>query len=374
MYIKASKKWQPVLNIAMVIIGCFIMGFAFSMFFEPNHISTGGFSGIAMMLSSLFKKAGVKFLTTSVLYFTMNAILYVIAIRSMGKTFAINAVVGVASFSGSMEIFKLIPKFANFDLIISALFGGVLIGFGLGLVVRFGGSTGGSDMVACMVRKRHPNAHIGRIAVCLDACVVALTLVVYKNGVELLPYTIIAIAINAFMVDFVNEGYKQVRAYTIITNKPDEVAEKIKSTLKRGCSMSHIKGMYDNADRGCLVCLITKYQAGTMKNLILELDPKAFVYSVPVSEVIGTWRRQSHELDADEFDSKPLFKRKKKESEAQQDVIQTFPENQDVNENAVAQTETVIETVKEEKIEIKETAEEVQPKKKTTKRKTEQKK
>lgn len=333
MYISVKKKWQPILNIAMIIIGCFIMGFAFSVFFEPNKITTGGFSGIAMMLSSLFQKAGVKFLSSSIIYLILNLILFLIALKSMGKVFAINAIVGIGAFSGAMEVFSLIPEFGDFDLIISALFGGVMIGFGLGLVVRFGGSTGGSDMIACMVRKKYPRVHIGRIVVCIDICVVAMTLIVYKNGLQLLPYTIIALAISSFVVDFVNEGYKQIRAYTIITTKPNEIAEKIKTTLVRGCTMTRVKGMYENDEKGCIVCLITKYQIGTMKRIITETDPKAFVYAIPVTEVIGEWRQEPHEEINEELEREMKIGKKRNKKSEKGGKLQKNVENVQFSEN-----------------------------------------
>lgn len=317
MYINVNKKWQPILDGVMIVFGCFVMGFAFSVFFEPNNISTGGFSGIAMMLSSLFRRMGVKFLNSSVIYLVMNLILYLIAVKYLGKRFAITALLGIAAFSGAIQVFALIPKFADFDLIISALFGGVSLGFGLGLVVRFGGSTGGSDMIACMVRKKHPKAHVGRIVVLVDVLVVAMTLIVYKNGVELLPYTIIALAINSFTVDYVIDGYKQAKAYTIITTKPKEVSQAIRDTIFRSCTMSSVKGMYDDVERTSLVCLIGKYQSETLKQVISEIDPKAFVYSVPVHEIIGEWRtdsqiREIRSKSMVEIDGKVKEKKKKK--------------------------------------------------------------
>lgn len=362
MYINVKKKWQPILDGAMIVIGCFIMGFSFSVFFEPNNISTGGFSGIAMMLNSLLHKAGLKFINSSIIYLVMNLILYLIAVKSLGKRFAITALLGIASFSGAMQIFALIPKFADFDLIISALFGGVTLGFGVGLVVRFGGSTGGSDMIACMVRKKHPKAHVGRIVVCIDIFVVAMTLVVYKNGVELLPYTIIALAINSFMVDYVIDGYKQAKAYTIITNKPKEVSQGIRDTLYRSCTMSNVKGMYDDSDKACLVCLIGKYQVGTMKQIITEIDPKAFVYSVPVHEIIGEWRTDSqireirHKSNAEGDEAKGFFSKFKLKNK--KEVVREEQPKVVVEESTVSVVEgaeevaPVEQAVKQEKEEV----------------------
>lgn len=341
MYIKANKKWQPVLNIAMIIVGCLVMGFGFSVFFEPNNITTGGFSGIAMMINSLLQRAGVKFISSSLIYLVINLILYIIAIKSMGKVFAINAIVGIGAFSGAMELFTLIPKFGDFDLIISALFGGVLMGFGLGIVIRFGGSTGGSDMIACILRKKYPSLHIGRIVVCIDIVVVFMSLFVFNNGVDLFPYTIIALALSSVVTDYVNEGYKQIRAYTIITSKPREIAGKIMEVLVRGCTLSEVKGMHSDESRACLVCLISKYQVGTMKNIIAELDPKAFVYSTAVSEVIGEWRKDPHDLLNEELEEKMKIKRKKKPAKEKSDAQIEWVEGEKQIENEVVKPEEI---------------------------------
>ncbi len=358
MYINVKKKWQPILDGAMIVIGCFIMGFAFSVFFEPNHLSTGGFSGIAMMLNSLLHKIGVKFINSSIIYLVMNLILYLIAVKFLGKRFAITALLGIGAFSGAMQIFALIPSFADFDLIISAIFGGVLLGFGVGLVVRFGGSTGGSDMIACIVRKKHPKVHVGRIVVGIDVFVVAMTLVVYNNGAELLPYTIIALAINSFMVDYVIDGYKQAKAYTIITSKPKEVSREIQDTLYRSCTMSSVKGLYDNEEKTCLVCLIGKYQVSSLKQIISTVDPKAFVYSVPVHEIIGAWRTDSqiremhHKKTSDENGGAESgflkLKTRKKKGAMQEEVLAVEPVEEVVVVEPIVEVEAQ-EVVNEEK-------------------------
>lgn len=354
MYINVNKKWQPILDGAMIVVGCFVMGFAISIFFQPNDLSTGGFTGIAMIINTLLHKAGVTFNCTSLIYLGLNAVLYLIAIKYLGKRFAIYALLGIVACSGAIQIFALVPTFAHFDLIVSAIFGGAMLGFGVGLVVRFGGTTGGSDMVACVVRKKFPKVHIGRIVVAIDVLVVAMTLVVYKNGVDLLPYTIIALTINSFMMDFVIDGYKQTKAYTIITTKPDEITQGVRDTLYRSCTVSTVKGTYDNCEKSCLVCLIGKYQEGTMRQVIKDIDPKAFVYSVPVHEVIGQWRtdsqiREMRNKDFDESAEKkePKSRKQKKAKEPQQiDATEKIEQTQ----NEVAQEVQVEEKVAKEDV------------------------
>ena len=287
------NKKQLVIDLIMIVIGTFVMGFGFSLFLEPNNISTGGFSGLSMIINELLNKIGVTFLTTSIIYFVLNVGLFLYALKALGRKFAIKALVGIASFSGAMEIFKLIPLDITYEPIVSAIYGGALMGLGIGLVVRFGGSTGGSDMIASIVKSKTPKASIGSIAIIVDMSVIALSLIVFSNGFELLPYTIIALILCSFLTDFVNEGYKQIRAYHIITQKPDEIADKIMRKLGRGCTLVGAKGMHTNIDKSILICLISKYQSNLLRRIIKDVDENAFVYSSPVSEVIGTWFKDS---------------------------------------------------------------------------------
>ena len=110
---------------------------------------------------------------------------------------------------------------------------------------------------------------------------------------ELLPYTIVALMIAVYGTDFVNEGYKQVRAYYIITQKPDEVSEQLMAKLSRGCTATKVMGMHSKEERYVLTCLISKFQISTLKRIVAETDDKAFVYSGTVGEVVGSWARKS---------------------------------------------------------------------------------
>ena len=144
MYIKTNKKWQTVLDFSMIILGTLIMGFSFSIFLEPNNISVGGFSALAMILNTLLAQVGITAIPTSAIYFILNIGLYLLAFKTLGKKFAIKALLGIASFSLGMELFNILQISITYELLISAVFGGAIMGVGVGFVVRFGGSTGGS--------------------------------------------------------------------------------------------------------------------------------------------------------------------------------------------------------------------------------------
>lgn len=316
MYIKASRKWQFALEIAMVVLGTIIMGFGFSIFLEPNEISTGGFSALSMVINVLLGKIGVKFLSTSVIYLILNIGLYVLALKTLGKRFAIKALIGIFSFSLSMQLFALLHLNLGFELLVSAIYGGIAMGLGVGLVVRFGGSTGGSDMIACIVKKKKPDATIGSLMILIDATIILLSTVTFNDGIRLLPYTIIALVLSMIVTDFVNDGYKQVRAFSIITTCPEELSSAIMDKLARGCTCTQVKGMHSKSDKYQLVCLASRYQMGQLKSIIKEIDPQAFVYLTKVSEVVGAWSTveeiQKETEGKDTPKSKKLGKSKKR--------------------------------------------------------------
>lgn len=299
MYIKTSKKWQSVLDFSMIVLGTLIMGFAFSVFLEPNNISVGGFSALAMVISTLFENVGIVGIPTSAIYLVLNIGLYVFALKTLGRKFAIKSLVGIVSFSLGMQIFDLINFNITYELFVSAIFGGAIMGVGVGLVVRFGGSTGGSDMIASIIKSKKPNASLGSFIIVVDMIIIGLTLFVFANGFELLPYTITALLFCMYITDFVNDGYKQVRAYNIVTTKPEEMSAAIMAQLARGCSCTSAKGMHSNSDKTIVICLVSKYQAGQLKSIIKEVDPAAFVYATKVGEVIGEWNKVSKDAVKD---------------------------------------------------------------------------
>ena len=289
MYIKASKKSQNILEYSMVVLGTLIMGFAFSVFLEPNDISVGGFSALAMIINTFFENIGIVGIPTSAIYLVLNIGLYLFALKTLGRRFAIKSLVGIISFSLGMEIFALVNFNITYELLISAVFGGAIMGVGVGLVVRFGGSTGGSDMIASIMKHKRKNASLGSFILSVDLAIIALSLFVFANGFELLPYTIVALLFCMYITDFVNEGYKEVRAYNIITTKPKELADAVMAHLSRGCSCTTTKGMHTNSERSVVLVLISKYQKSQLKAIIREIDPEAFVYATRVGEVMGAW-------------------------------------------------------------------------------------
>ncbi len=286
---KTLRNLRFTYELAMIVLGCFILGFGFIFFLEANHLSTGGFSGLSMVINYLLTKAEVKFLSTPVIYLILNIILFLFSYKILGPKFSFKAAIGILSFTLSMQVFELIPNYFELDLIIASLYGGLLVGIGVGIAVRFGGSTGGGDMLACIICHKTKKITIGGVLRIVDICVLLLQTIVFSNGLNLLPYTLIAVVISTFALDFINENYKVPLAYNIITTKHEQISFALMKYLKRGCTKLETKGMYSNSNSKMIVCVVSGFQARDLKNIVSSIDPKAFVYSHKVKEIVGNF-------------------------------------------------------------------------------------
>lgn len=287
MFIKVKGRWQIVLEIVMIVLGTAFVGFGFSTFLEPKSIAGGGFSGLSQIINTLLNNVGVTFIPTSLIYLVLNAILFIFAIKALGKKFGIRAVLGTLSYTGFMYLFDLLPKFEGLDVLLCAICGGICIGIGLGLVVRFGGSTGGSDMIGCIVNKKSQKITVGTIVLVINFMVVVLSVFVFNNGLNLVPYTLLQLLISTKTVDLINEGYKSTNAFYILTDKPEDISKNIYDNLKRGTTRLEAQGAFSKEEKAMLVCVVNEFQVRDLKYIVKSIDENAFMYSCKVSEVMG---------------------------------------------------------------------------------------
>ncbi len=269
-------------NIFFIVLGTFIMGSAYNIFYAPNDILLGGFSGIASIICHFLAMIDI-ILPISAVYLILNGILFICALKFLGKEFAINALIGIGSYSLFLEVCKFAP--VSQDLLLCSIYGGVLTGIGLGLTVRGGGSTGGSDMLGCIFNKINPRFSVGLCTVIVDAIVIFVGLFVY--GLNLTLYALIGIFIMGKMSDFITEGPKSVRAFYIISNKSNEISRMLISKLNRSVTDFEAYGRFSGNKLDVLLCLVNGYQERSLKDLIYNIDKDAFMFSVPVKEAMG---------------------------------------------------------------------------------------
>lgn len=272
------------ISVLTIVIGTFLMGIAFSVFLSPNNISPTGFSGIASLISNYAATQGVT-INASLLYMGMNLILFLIAFKSMGKEFIVLSVTGVLSFSLCMYLCEFIKLDVGSDLLLCALYGGIFMGAGAGLVIRSGGSTGGGDTIACMLKKSNAKITQGQVIVAIDMVIIAVSSFIY--GINYGLYALVTCVIMGYVCDIVINGVKAARAFYIITDKSEELGAQIMKTVERGVTKIAVTGMYLGEAHNMLLCICSRSQVAALKRAVKDIDPKAFMYSVNVSEALG---------------------------------------------------------------------------------------
>lgn len=278
-----NKYMKVVIQVIAIIVGCFIMGLGYRSFYLPNSITPSGFLGLATIISALLARANVM-LSPSIIYILMNVILFILALRYFGWKFTLFTVIGVFAYSLAVD-YAAIPGFTSNDILLSSILGGAMMGIGVGIVMRFGGSTGGSDIVALLINKFKPNFKTGMCGFCVNVIVLTLSIIVF--GMNATLYAIVAIFVSGTLTDVMLNGTKSARAYYIICDKDEEIASAILKTFRRGVTRISVEGVFSNKQKKMLVVLITNHQAPRMKSIVKEIDSSAFVYSSEVHEAIG---------------------------------------------------------------------------------------
>lgn len=278
-----NKYFREILNFVYIIVGIVLMGFAFNSFFYSNNIAPGGFSGISALLSDLFIKLNWFYISPSILYLFFNLLLIFFALKVNGLKYFLYSIFGIITFSICIEYVKFDLNFN--DMFLASVFGALLMGIGTGLVVRGGGSTGGGEMLGKILSIFNPDITIGKTIIAVDIVVLILSFATY--GVVNSLYTLIAIYLAGKITDFIIDGGKGTKAYYIISDKYEEIANEIVNKMYRGATILEGKGVYSKNEKKILMCLVNKYEARNLKNIVFKIDNKAFLFSTTVSEAYG---------------------------------------------------------------------------------------
>lgn len=277
---KNKKFIESFKNIFLITLGTAIASFGLDVFLRDAHIAPGGVSAISIMLNH-----AIPALSVGSIIALINLPLFLASFK-MNKTFFVKSIYGAVCFSVFVDVFANIPGIKE-DLIIAAIFGGALMGLGLGIVFFTGGSTGGTDIAGWLMKRKFIDLKLGRAILVLDIIIITIQGIVYGN-ILLCLYAAIAMYISAKVIDNVMEGFViQCKTAYIITKNTEELSRKIIEDLGRGVTALNGTGMYTGEERK--VCLTTVYrkQLPTLKKIIKEIDPAAFVIFTDVREVLG---------------------------------------------------------------------------------------
>lgn len=268
-------------NIFFILIGAAIMAFGLVNFNMQNRLAEGGFTGITLLLYFLFKW------DPSYSNLLLNIPVFIIGWKLLGKNTFYYTIIGTVSVSLFLWLFEkhVIDMPLRQDLTLAALFAGSFTGIGLGIIFRYGGTTGGVDIIARLVNK-YAGWSMGKTMFFFDACVITISLITYLNYRQAM-YTLVAVFVGARVIDFMQEGAYAARGAMVISEKNEEIGEKIMAELDRGVTILKGYGFYSRSDREVIYCVVAKNEIVRLKNLVTAIDPHAFISISVVHDVHG---------------------------------------------------------------------------------------
>lgn len=272
--------WNHIRWLVLTAIGSAIFALGFALFLIPNEINTGGISGLAMILRELLGFGSVGILTL-----LMNIPLFLIGGLKIGRRFFAGSLVGMVVSSVLMDVFSVL-SFQTPDPLLGGLYGGVICGTGLGLVFLAGASTGGSDIVVRLVKKKYRNLPIGRISIMFDAMVVLLTGVVFRDISKAL-YSGVVVFVCGQVIDAMVYRFDYSRVALIISREHEAIARAIGEKLDRGATYLHGAGSYSGQDMEIVLTVVRKGQLAELKELVMDIDKSAFVIVQEAHQVLG---------------------------------------------------------------------------------------
>ncbi|WP_294658159.1 YitT family protein [uncultured Fusobacterium sp.] len=279
-----SKILKYLKEYSIITLGCFFYAISINYFFISNHLAEGGVAGICLILYYLFK------LPVGVMYFVINIPLLIIGWRLVGRDFLFKTLYGTTCLS-FLITFTQNWKGPSNDILLGAIYGGALIGIGLGLIFMVNGSTGGTDIIA-RILNRYFDIPMGRTMLFLDIVILGVATIFF--GKEIVMYTLISMAIVSKAIDYFQDGYTKSKGITIISTKSEEIKSKIMDKIGRGTTIIKGKGGYTGKEIDLLFCVVSKFEVTKVKNIVKEIDAFAFLTISDVSEVLGEGFKSLH--------------------------------------------------------------------------------
>ena len=267
-------------NALLIALGCALFSLGFDLFLQPNQINVGGVSGIGQLLTHLTGFGSVALWSVLI-----NVPLFLVSIRGVGKKFFVGSLCGMLLSNLFLSLFERIPAPVT-EPLLATLYGGLLTGLGLGLVFVAGASTGGVDIAARLLRPSFPNFPIGRIMLAIDIVTVTLTGVVFGDINKAL-YSAVTLYVCSMVLDGVVYGLDYSVVALVISDQHQTICQEITSKLDRGVTILRGQGYYSGQDKRVILCAIKKRQVAELKELVMGIDPTAFVILQEAHQVVG---------------------------------------------------------------------------------------
>lgn len=277
---KSLKRW--VVDILFIALGAFSYSLAINMFTAPNGIAPGGIGGLATVINHVIGGT----IGIGVLFALINIPLVIAGFIKLGRMLMVRTLIAVVFVSIGTDVLK--PYFPVYegDRILAALFGGLLIGTGLGLVYYREGTTGGTDIINKLIQKAKPHLSLGAITMATDAVIVLISILVYGN-IESGLYAVVAIFVGSKVIDAILYGTLQGKLVLIFSSEPEKIGSAIINDLARGATMLNGTGVYSGNNKNVICCAVHKNEYVKLKRKVREIDPSAFIITAVASEILG---------------------------------------------------------------------------------------
>lgn len=272
---KTAMDW--IKKYLVLIIGSLIYSAGLEIFLVPNNIIDGGVVGISIMASYL---TGIPF---GVYMLVLNLPFLYLGYKQIGKTFAISTIISIIALSIFSEFLEPVPQITQ-DYFLAAIFGGIIAGAGVGLVIRQGGSLDGTEITA-IILDRKTSFSVGEVVMFFNLFILGAAGFVF--GWDKAMYSLVAYFIISKMIDVVLKGLDESYAVMIVSDEYEEIADALMHRLGRGVTYLHGKGAYTGDDKQVLYCVVTRLEVVKLKEIALEKDETAFVTINPVHDIVG---------------------------------------------------------------------------------------
>ncbi|MGI5978721.1 MAG: YitT family protein [Oscillospiraceae bacterium] len=276
-----EKMRVSAVKIIKIILGAALFAMGIQWFYHPATLLSGGITGVALILNYLNPH-----LRVGILIIAFNVPLFLIALRHYGWRFIAGSLLGMLSSSLIIDLLGSFRFEFTTEPILAALYGGVLTGFGLGIVYSTGATTGGTDIIAKFIRERYPYLNFGTLILTLDAGIIATYAAIFRKFDNAM-YTVVGIFVASKMIDLVLYGASQSKLCLIISEHSDEIKDAIVEKLHRGVTVLYGKGAYSGLDKQVLLCAVKHQQIVGIRAVIRGIDENAFVIVTDARDVFG---------------------------------------------------------------------------------------
>ena len=280
-----TKLWKgKIRDYCFIVAGVFLLAISISVFFEPSSLATGGVTGLGILIQTITQNLFGYGVPVSVTNIVVNVPLFILAYFYLGKGFLGRTVFATILLSVALTFTDLLPIFEG-DLMLTSVYGGVVMGAGIGLVLRGFATTGGTELLASILHKFFVHIPVSKLLFLTDGTIIALGLFVF--GAERAMYAVIAIFISTKVLNTILEGMAFSKAAFIISDYAEIIADEIMRQADRGVTALHGKGMYTRKEKNVLLCVFSRKEVAMIKDIVRQFDPKAFVIVTDVKEVLG---------------------------------------------------------------------------------------